>query len=643
MYRLIITLKSDLCTADGDGYGTAIDTDICRDKDGFPFIPARRIKGCLKEAAKLIGCEQSLIDRIFGTSGAEKGCALRISDAVIMDKGEYPELLSQNKIRANHITDAFTYVRASTAIENDTAKENSLRFMRVVKHYSPVDDEPLKFTAPLSIPDELSDEFSKICRALRNIGYKRNRGYGAVSCALEKTDKQYGVLPAFTFKAGKNYTIRYAVELTDDVMIPSGNSTETMDYIPGGSVLGFFANEYLRSNEADDTFTQLFLMDKVRFSNLLISNNEGDVFFPAPMIIGKTKDEKAPINILTRDSLQERTDDKIIKPLKGGYTDFSMQLKKSLTSTVYHNSVHPDNGDKTLYTQTALTKGQIFCGEITGDGSLLEKVYCLMQCGEIRVGRSKTAQYSTCRIITESVKPSESYTDTVSVKVDDVFAAIAVSDLLIPDGKCGYSPDITAIESAVQNAFGFSERFDKGLNYHYSAVKRKVVRGFNSQWKLSKTPLNVAAAGTVLVFKAKEQHSLPRYVDIGDKIGEGFGRVMIIKSDDLYYVEKATSETCTSVTDKEKLRLCAIKFACSHPLEIHKTQVGRATLMAKQANNYDMFIAEVDRIADDTTREELLKFLKKADIKSQGDNWREYTILILTLAKYIKKGESNNE
>ena len=54
-YRLIITLKSDLCVGSGYSYAGIIDSDICYDALGLPYIPARRLKGCLREAAELIG------------------------------------------------------------------------------------------------------------------------------------------------------------------------------------------------------------------------------------------------------------------------------------------------------------------------------------------------------------------------------------------------------------------------------------------------------------------------------------------------------------------------------------------------------------------------------------------------------------
>ena len=43
--ELRITLKSDMCSASGDGFSLSIDTDVSYDSHGLPVIPSRRIKG----------------------------------------------------------------------------------------------------------------------------------------------------------------------------------------------------------------------------------------------------------------------------------------------------------------------------------------------------------------------------------------------------------------------------------------------------------------------------------------------------------------------------------------------------------------------------------------------------------------------
>ena len=50
-YLLEITLQSDMCVSDGGVYNSSVDIEVCYDSYGFPYIPAKRIRGCLRECA----------------------------------------------------------------------------------------------------------------------------------------------------------------------------------------------------------------------------------------------------------------------------------------------------------------------------------------------------------------------------------------------------------------------------------------------------------------------------------------------------------------------------------------------------------------------------------------------------------------
>ena len=45
--KITIKLLSDLCTASGETHNSMVDTDIVYDEYGIPYIPAKRIKGCI--------------------------------------------------------------------------------------------------------------------------------------------------------------------------------------------------------------------------------------------------------------------------------------------------------------------------------------------------------------------------------------------------------------------------------------------------------------------------------------------------------------------------------------------------------------------------------------------------------------------
>ena len=72
--KIIIELHSDACIHSGYSYRGTIDNDVCCDRFGIPFIPARRLKGCLREAASLIKKHPDLqgesADFYFGERGS---------------------------------------------------------------------------------------------------------------------------------------------------------------------------------------------------------------------------------------------------------------------------------------------------------------------------------------------------------------------------------------------------------------------------------------------------------------------------------------------------------------------------------------------------------------------------------------------
>lgn len=69
---LTITLCSDLCAGSGYAYAGVIDSDICYDDFGLPYIPAKRLKGCMRESAQSILYDfisQEDVEKLFGAAG----------------------------------------------------------------------------------------------------------------------------------------------------------------------------------------------------------------------------------------------------------------------------------------------------------------------------------------------------------------------------------------------------------------------------------------------------------------------------------------------------------------------------------------------------------------------------------------------
>lgn len=89
MSKITIRLKSDLCTATGYSHGGVINSDVSYDMYGLPYIPARRLKGCLRENAEFLRDNSDLISendvfQLFGRPGEDKTSGILVHNAYLL-------------------------------------------------------------------------------------------------------------------------------------------------------------------------------------------------------------------------------------------------------------------------------------------------------------------------------------------------------------------------------------------------------------------------------------------------------------------------------------------------------------------------------------------------------------------------------
>ncbi len=223
-----VTLDSHTLIGSGEGFGAVIDSDIVFDHVGIPVIPARRIKGCLRDSAfdvfkmfeqakvefpkdirynddnssetdELHPIHQTLFDNTFGKSGEEfdpagqSFCGTLFTNLAISDYEankawlHYVSQAYHEIVSLEAIIHTFTMLRQQTAInERGVAGEHSLRTIRVIK-------KGYTFSGSLEVNSDDPDILTILafaCRNLQHIGTKRNRGFGEVICALFDIDNQ---------------------------------------------------------------------------------------------------------------------------------------------------------------------------------------------------------------------------------------------------------------------------------------------------------------------------------------------------------------------------------------------------------------------------------------------------------------------
>ena len=188
--NLSIELISNLICGSGEGWGNIIDIDSTHDEYGLPYIPARRIKGLLKEAAEELEdfgvLEKNTAKKLFGSDSADGhyftlyNACLKNADDMKREIENAPENVKKYLMPVN-INNHYTKVYYHTAIDDlGIAKEHSLRSVRAV-------DKGLIFYAPIEFEDKDEDILKKCVAMVRHMGINRTRGYGEVKLRLEET------------------------------------------------------------------------------------------------------------------------------------------------------------------------------------------------------------------------------------------------------------------------------------------------------------------------------------------------------------------------------------------------------------------------------------------------------------------------
>ena len=578
-YRLIITLKSDLCVGSGYSYAGIIDSDICYDALGLPYIPARRLKGCLREAAELIGLSDSEICDLFGAGGASGAEGIFIENAYVDHYNELRNDIARSGknfrtyITPQSILEQFTTVKAQTRIGKNGAEEgNSLRFTRTVNHYSPLNpQEEMRFTARVAFPDRLGEgrkaALEDTVSALRHIGMNRNRGLGSVRCTLElgaeKPTNQAPEVPEIVYvengtvcsgmsDSNAEYTLRYTVKNVSPLILSTSNDFKTEKYISGRSVLGFFAGAYLRSSgksAEDEEFQNLFLRNQVLFGSLYPAEKVGGgfcVYYPAPAYINRLKKTGKYVNATkdiprTREKCPAELPEEYVsgngnrpKRLKGRFVclqDGKISVKEPETDIVYHHTRKSEKQEAAdgnlLYPTEVLREQQYFSGEITGRGDYLQILAKLLTENTLRFGKSKSAQYGTCVLAENPVMIRKSDVKRIYPKHSYVLAVLESDAVFV--NETGYTVRCEEVREQIRDRLKIQEC---GSDAAYSEIEAGMLTGYYSKWNLKRPAVPMVKAGSTFEFVLAEDLETNQEIFwVGEYNSEGFGRVRLVKND----------------------------------------------------------------------------------------------------------------
>lgn len=567
-WSLKITLKSDFCTATGETIPgiTNVKTAL---EHGIPYIPARRIKGCLLEAAREMAengvIDRSMPDRLFGRPGTESGEGIRVSAAhlysvpeyllnydksgeiPIEDYKEFQKSLRLNKIDSLLLEDIFTRMRTQTAMEeeNRTAENHSLRTIQIVP-------EGIVFISRIEGDlDSREEKVLNFCvKGLRHLGLGITRGLGEVSCVLMAEEPLRSKLPNPAGSLLNDYDdeeeviLSYKIHLDEPVVIGE-EAGGTVSQLPGSAILGALAGMYIKkynlgqNAHEEEEFRRIFLQDGVQFGGAFL-NKRGVRYVTCPRALTALKDDRNVwINSMSDKSNLRR------KSLHGqiffdGNKLYTAEPKKEIH---FHHARPIDRGighalndlaeDTSIPTgqffqYLCLSKGQNFSGTWRGKAKDIKK---LLQCLEenhyrIFLGKSRTAEYGSCTFSVEQVKRFCTSGDS-RPKARDWFLWTVTPLVCIENGEYAAKvhPFIRQLEEKLHCSVKVLEQIAAWM----------LLNGYNSKWRLPSVPCPALASGSTFHIRTEKETAACEIENDrwGVMTGKGCGEVRVLPYEEI--------------------------------------------------------------------------------------------------------------
>lgn len=653
-----IKLQSDLCAGSGYSFAGIIDSDICYDDCGIPYIPATRLKGCMRETAENVLYtlyDGKKTEELFGIRGNDHLQGIQVGNAYIPDyellRKEIATALKLKTVNQQEVLELFTHVQAQTAMKNGVADPTTLRYTRVVDQYSPLDKEKLCFNAGISFEDgeegAVETAVRNILAATRNIGLKRNRGMGSVTCTLEdvriqeeKSEEAFQT-EAADRSAEKWKKITYIIQNEDPLMISGNTDDHSEKYIPGQAVLGALAGRFPKAKQSSDDpdFRAAFLGEDALYCNVY-PYADGQICYPAPEYLNRLKKSKCYVNSLFAysddlkcDSSYNPAEGNIPKKLKGKFAagieyDHLIVHDVDMQVTYHHSHSGPSGKEGQLYPMICIQKGQKFAGEIFAKESLAPVLVELLKQGPLYFGKSRTAQYGKCVLLGEpTIEPVEA---AQTYEAGQWIVVELLSDAVIVNDAAEYTVYSDEVKAKIASELGI--HYDQSDMTYDSRITPGIVNGYLRIWNLRKPPVPVIKAGSCILYYLTDSLTVDKLF-VGERNVDGFGCFKIRKLKDMQYIvptgmqtasEEAQDELTISkaliseILLKKALQEAKLEAIKDRSIKVSKSALGRITLMLKESNRilnrqeaFKDFGARIESIKKDAVRKNVVQAVLK--------------------------------
>lgn len=527
--KISIRLLSDLCCYSGEVYNTTVDTDVVYDDYGLPYIPAKRLKGCIREAALEL-YEMGLMphyNAIFGKEGSDAS-AFTISNARLENYDAKVKELKQFEktdfVNQQNVLSLYTYLRTQTAVDTNTgtAIENSLRTLRVLK-------KGLIFYADVDLENkDYFEEFKNAVSMVKHMGVSRTRGLGLVELKVENSLSTS--VDHVLFKENElmdDNKISYTIHLNSPLICKSaqGNQAKTEDYIVGSKVLGLIARSM-----GNDAYQKV--MNDIVVSNAYVSLN-GNRSLPGRNSLQKIKNQSyvdGKMDIVDMMYFKNDNDKEQRTPANIDYMTEKNEVLSVEEQISYH---HQRPSDKSIgratsregqfYQLASICESQTFKGWIYANRETAKQIMnSVSKLGQVRMGYGRNSEFGQIDFTLDSVKDATTK-DTLIHDADLLLA----SDVILYNDNGMLVADVNVLKDYLNAYFGVDD-----IEIDTPFVSYNTIGGFNVTWQRKKQIFSALAKASCMKihsdigFKASYNHSY----FVGERISEGFGEIILEKT-----------------------------------------------------------------------------------------------------------------
>lgn len=537
----------------GAGEGSAlVNIDPVVTPEGYPYFPARTLKGLLKESVKEVleiegkGEEvEAVCQALFGQRGSATQAPLRFNNLYLDDWSDVEKALPAYRRKYPHafepqrITASYTWEIAQTAVnrQDGIAEDHSLRNIRVVRPGQ-------VFSGVLELKDqELLQKYKEILvkagHQLRFAGSKRNRGFGAIKVNIE-ADKAYqdkarnslvGALPGGKLPVALKIRLTTRSATVLSALTGDRNTVSSDPFVRGSRIRGLVAERLIQSLSLEDLahqnnlFKEGVLADQIHYQPAYPKDT-----IPVPLNLHRVKgeDESHLLDIFRQKG----------KPAKntrtvGGLGKIDNQELRKFRPQVtarFHNSRPNRSAGKSMegdedggiFYYEGINAQQIFQGRILGKPQTLAALYKAMAGSwDTRMGKSKSAQYGEVEIAIEA-----------EFERDEIPNLEGVGEVLLHFRSPVILLNGHGIAQASQESLLASlKQAGIEVTVEQAAVQTYLAEGWNQEWQARTGQIPAFKEGSVFLLKAlngeeatwQEKWSHLLQTGLGESQNQGFG------------------------------------------------------------------------------------------------------------------------